>query len=111
MSRVLVLLALLVVGCDSQSPPLDTVTVSVGPVDVRFDGRVTYADLEGGAWILRDDAGTAYEPTNLPTRFRVEGQRVRVEADVLEDLASTLQVGPVIEIRTITPFELRSLRD
>ncbi len=112
MSRVLVLLALLAVGCDSQSTvSLDAVTVSAGPVDLRFDGHVTYADVEGGAWVLRDDSGTAYEPTNLPARFRVEDQRVRVEADVLEDLASTLQVGPVIEIRTVTPLEGPPSRD
>ena len=70
--------------------------------EVAFDGVVTYAMLEGGAWVLVSDEGETYEPVNLDAAFETEGLRVRVTADVLEDRASTLQVGPIIEISTIS---------
>lgn len=97
--RLLPSVALLVAlaGCsfsaDRDDPP--------GDYEVAFDGRVTYVTVEGGAWVLRSDAGETYEPLNLQPAFHHEGLRVRVGADVRDDLASYLQVGPIIEIRRI----------
>ena len=69
--------------------------------DLAFDGIVTYTTLEGGAWLLESEAGDKYEPTNLPEEFEEEGLRVRVEAEVREDLGSYIMVGTVIEIEEI----------
>ena len=69
--------------------------------DLAFDGVVAYTTVEGGAWLLESDAGETYEPLNLPAAFEEEGLRVRVEAELREDLGSFIMVGPVIEIEKI----------
>ena len=79
-------------------------TLAAGDAELTFEGAVTYTEVEGGAWILRDGEGQAYEPTNLPESYQVEGLRVRVEADVLEDMASFLMVGPIVELKRIAPL-------
>ena len=73
------------------------------PVDaqLRFDGTVTYAVIEGGAWVIESDAGDTYEPVDLASEYEEEGLRVRVWADVREDLGSFLMVGPIIQIERI----------
>ena len=69
--------------------------------DLAFDGVVAYTTVEGGAWLLESDAGETYEPVNLPAEFEEEGLRVRVEAEVREDLGSVVMVGTLIEIERI----------
>ena len=68
---------------------------------VRFDARVTYLPIEGGAWVLRADDGTTYQPLGLGQAFQEEGLRVRVEARLQTDVASTLQVGTIVRVVSV----------
>lgn len=74
---------------------------STPDTDLQFDGVVHYRKIEGGAWVIKGDDGTTYEPTDLPEEYREEGLRVRVWADRLEDQASIRMVGPIITIEHI----------
>ena len=76
--------------------PPDAPTSASDPV--TFDGTVTYTPVEGGAWVLRSDAGQTYQPLALADEFKVEGLRVRVEAEVQTETMSTLQVGPIVRV-------------
>lgn len=103
--RVVALFALLLAlaACDSTRTPPDAAVLIDGDAETTLDASVTYVEIEGGAWVLRDGTGQLYEPTNLPADYRVEGLAVRAEVDVLEDYASALQVGPIVRIRRIAP--------
>lgn len=65
-------------------------------------GRVKYAPLEGGHWLIVSDNGKTYLPINMPTQYKADGCRVNVSAIVLEDVASIAMMGEVIRI---TRFE------
>lgn len=74
---------------------------SVPGNEVKIEGEVTYLELEGGFWAIKDDEET-YEPTNLPEDFQQKGLEVTVHAEVEEDKASFKMVGPIINIRSIS---------
>jgi hypothetical protein len=99
---IVTLLLLFYGGCtlsnDSVEPFVDT---SVTATDLEFTGVVVYIEIEGGFFALRTNAGTTYEPVNLPERFTVNGMKVRVTARSRADLGSYRMVGPIIEIRSI----------
>ncbi|MHC4956034.1 MAG: hypothetical protein ACYTGZ_19485 [Planctomycetota bacterium] len=66
-------LILILVGCGSGSTP-GTSFLSA-----------TVVPLEGGSsYGLLGDDGVAYEPTNLPPQFKIDGMRVRCDARVLD---------------------------
>ena len=44
-----------------------------------LQGTVVFLEREGGLYGLLGDDGGAYEPTNLPPEFTVDGLRVRFE--------------------------------
>ena len=96
LSAFFLLSALALSACSASQLPNDA-----SDADLQFDGAVAYTDLEGGAWVIQADEGTTYEPVNLAAEDREEGLRVRVWADRREEMASTLMVGPIIEIRRL----------
>jgi heat shock protein HslJ len=65
---------------------------------IRLSGTVRHLDLEGGIFVIRDAAGTQYNPTNLPESFRVDGKAVEAEARRRDDMASIGMVGPIVEL-------------
>ena len=65
---------------------------------LRMTGTVRRVELEGGVWVVRDSAGTTFNPTNLPAAFQREGLAVEVEARRRDDMASIGMVGPIVEI-------------
>ena len=70
---------------------------------IRVNGTVSFADLEGGFWLVKGDDGKAYDPAGggLPAEFQKEGLRVRMEAIPRPDLASFHMVGTIVEIKKI----------
>ncbi len=68
---------------------------------IRIAGTVHHLELEGGLFVIRDDAGTQYNPLNLPADHQVDGLAVDVEARRRDDTASIGMVGPMIEILRI----------
>lgn len=63
-------------------------------------GVVEFLEIEGGCWVLQTEQDT-YEPLNLPEDLREDGLQVRFQAEVLQNVATICQVGPVIEIQEI----------
>jgi hypothetical protein len=86
-------LLLLPLGCgDSPFRPTD-------PNNLVRDGTVRFLMLEGGFWAIAGDDNVTYDPmTPLAMEFQRDGLRVRFEAKVRDDLGSTHQVGPIVEI-------------
>jgi hypothetical protein len=79
---IVVLLALLGVGC-SGSVPDDTSADSAPSSEgspVTIQGTVTYVELEGGFYGILGEDGHDYFPLELDDRFRKDGLRVRFEA-------------------------------
>jgi hypothetical protein len=74
---------------------------SVSAPTMRIVGTVSYVDMEGGMFIIRDAGGVQYNPINLPDSFKTD--KMAVEADVRQrdDLVSTAMVGPMIELLRI----------
>ena len=71
--------------------------------DVDITGTVRHFDLEGGFWAIRGDDSVTYDPRNgVPDAFRQEGLRVRLRARRLEGVMGTHQVGPIVEVLTLT---------
>lgn len=64
----------------------------------RITGTVHHLDVEGGLFVIRDAAGTQYNPTNLPEAFRQEGMAVEADARRRDDMMSTGMAGPMIEL-------------
>ena len=91
LTAVLVLVSSALAACSATDPFDDAPIV--------FDGVVTFSEF--GGWVIKATDGTQYEPINLAAEDREEGLRVRVWADVREEMASTLMVGPIIEIRRL----------
>lgn len=96
--------ALAIAGC---SPPPDEGWVELashsqvtGEV-LRITGTVRKLEVEGGVFVIRDAAGTHFNPINLPEAFRIDGIAVEIEARRRDDMASIGMVGPLIELTRI----------
>lgn len=71
--------------------------------NVDVTGTVRHFDLEGGFWAIRGDDSVTYDPRNgVPDSFRQEGLRVRLKARKLEGVMGTHQVGPIVEVFSLT---------
>jgi hypothetical protein len=68
---------------------------------VAGNGTVEYIELEGGFYGIVADDGKKYDPINLAPEFQQDGLRVRFEARVRKDLASTHMWGTIVEITRI----------
>lgn len=76
----------------------DSVLVNVG---VRSVGTVRFFTFEGGCWLIVTDARTAYEPTNLPGAFKVDGLRVHIAARPSRFDGSFCMAGTLIDLDSI----------
>ncbi|MHC4339418.1 MAG: hypothetical protein ACYSX0_04280, partial [Planctomycetota bacterium] len=67
-----------------------------------LQGTVVFLEQEDGLYGLIGDDGGAYEPTNLPPEFLIDGLRVRFEA---RDAQGSARWGRLIEILEIVRSE------
>ena len=65
---------------------------------LHISGTVRRVNLEGGLWVIRDPAGTQFNPTNLPEAFRADGTAVEVDARRRDGMVSIGMVGPIIDV-------------
>ncbi|MBN1366357.1 MAG: hypothetical protein JW967_00310 [Dehalococcoidales bacterium] len=78
------------------------------PGTIGIEGTVRYIDLEGGFWGIVGTDGNNYDPVNLETKYKTDGQVVKMAVEVLNDQTSTHQWGTIvkiirIEVITTTP--------
>lgn len=71
--------------------------------DVQATGTVRFDPIEGGCWLIQTSDAT-YDPVDLAEPFRVDGLRVRFEAELRSDLAHFCP-GVIIEITSISAIE------
>ena len=55
---------------------------------VEGTGTMTYLNFEGGFYGIVADDGEHYDPTNLPSEFKVDGLRVKFKGKIRDDLVS-----------------------
>ena len=69
--------------------------------ELDAEGIVRFFAVEGGCWGIESE-GEVYEPIDLPAAVRIDGLVVLFEAEILEDRASTCQIGPIVDLLRIT---------
>ena len=77
----------------------DRQITALGP---GVNATVRFVNLEGGCWSITPDERVHYLPLNLATEFKRDGLEVRVDFVQRNDYVSVCQVGPVIQIRSIS---------
>jgi hypothetical protein len=85
---------LVVTGCDIFESDEDDKN------EIEAEGVVRFVDLEGGCWTIVTEDET-YEPINLPVEFQVDGLDVEFEGEIRTDIATTCQVGVILDIDEI----------
>lgn len=66
------------------------------------DGRVVWADFEGGFWMIETSDGRRLDPhPTIPEAFRTEGLLVRVAARKLTGFGCYHMAGTLVEITAI----------
>ena len=68
---------------------------------ISIAGVVRHVELEGGFFAIRGDDSVTYDPINLPDSFRQDGLRVEAVVRRRDDMISTRQVGPIVELERI----------
>ncbi len=68
---------------------------------LNITGNVQRLGVEGGVFVIRDEHGRQYHPSNLPEAFRVHGLAVQAQAHHSRDRASIGMVGPMVELLRI----------
>jgi len=64
-------------------------------------GTIKYVDLEGGFYGIVDDAGTKFDPVNLPKDFQSDGIRVTFRATAVQNQMSLRMWGKPVKLETI----------
>lgn len=68
---------------------------------LAITGEIRHISLEGGAWIIQAVDSTRYQPLNLSEQYHKDGLKVRVVAEKQPERMGFLQIGPIIEIKSI----------
>lgn len=66
-----------------------------------MSGRVDRAGIEGGCLLLRASAGQVYELAEGISDVLRPGAQVTVTGRLRPDLATSCQIGPVLEVVTV----------
>jgi hypothetical protein len=75
-------------------------SLGVADPDIATDGVVRYLDVDGGRWAI--EAGDdRFEPVNLPAEFRVDGLRIRFEANDHVEAGGAYLAGRLVELEYI----------
>ncbi|MFQ5918553.1 MAG: hypothetical protein ACE5I4_00740 [Thermoplasmata archaeon] len=61
-------------------------------------GTVVFSELEGGFFGIVSEGGERYDPLNLDDEFRIDGLRIRFEAELIRDRGSIHMWGRLVEI-------------
>jgi hypothetical protein len=85
----------------SEDAPPATPSPTTPTGEFSVDGTVLKLPIETGCWVIRTLEGTEYEPTNLSDEYRNEGVRVRARLRARADMASTCNVGTIVEIVSV----------
>ncbi|MBM2830984.1 MAG: hypothetical protein HW414_36 [Dehalococcoidia bacterium] len=105
MRKAIYLAILLIVAASIAAPASCGGLAGPGKDIISVTGTVKFIELEGGFYGIAGDDGKNYDPINLAQDFRQDGMRVRFEAKVRTDMASTRQWGALVEITRISKLK------
>ncbi len=89
-------------ACSSHSRSLDDKSSDAADDNtIEITGEIRRISLEGGAWIIQADDSTRYQPLNLGEQYQEDGLKVHIIAEKKPDRMSFLQIGPIVEIKSI----------
>ena len=75
-------------------------------MSITLTGTIQRRDIGTGAWALVADDGKTYEiQRGAAKELLKSGQKVKVQAQVREDVMTMAMIGPVLEIKS---FEILS---
>ncbi|WP_412061994.1 hypothetical protein [Rubrivirga sp. IMCC45206] len=95
---------LLVAGCDSSVGPPEAVELVAGEADATLIGTMELIETEEPGWVILEEGGRLYGPTNVPRAYKVSGLAVRAEVDLLdEQVDRNVPFGRPVRIRRIAP--------
>lgn len=96
---------------------VETLTASITPAPsttvnkpIEITGIIKFIDLEGGCWSIAPQQSSCtgdkcplselpnYEIINIPTALKKDGIKAKFKLEVLPDVATTCQIGPVVKI-------------
>jgi len=81
-----------------------TLTPTALPI-INGTGIILFQDLEGGAYIIKDDSGHHYQPLSLPPDFKINGTRVSYQLHPVQDIVSIIMSGDPVEVISIEQVE------
>lgn len=68
-------------------------------------GTIEYKDMGTGAWALVADNGETYELTNTQKEIEKNGQKVKIEGKIRNDMVSLAMIGTVLEVTSFQVLE------
>jgi hypothetical protein len=68
---------------------------------IQATGEISYVVTEDGLYGIIGDDGKKYQPINLPQELRKNGLAVKFNAEIRDDLFSSITWGTPIKIKTI----------
>lgn len=63
-----------------------------------LQGTLRYLDLEGGCWLLEDNAGKRYQLVGLPSSLLQNGVRLRLVVQKAERMMGKCQTGEFVRV-------------
>ena len=64
----------------------------------KIIGTARYFDFEGGFWGIESQDGAKYTPVNMPEQLKLDGAKVKIHAEILQDAFSLSMWGESIRI-------------
>ncbi len=71
------------------------------PDFIKVEGTIRYINVEDGFWGIVGTDGKKYDPINLESKYRTDGQVVNLKAEILHDPISSYHRGVPIKINII----------
>jgi len=70
-------------------------------MSIQIEGTVKKSLMGMGAWTLAAEDGQTYEiHKGAPDGLLTEGQKVRVQGNIREDVMTIAMVGPVLDVQS-----------
>jgi hypothetical protein len=67
-----------------------------------YSGKIEFLDIEGGVWVLTSPSGQHYNLFRAPKELLKQGLEVVVTGEIKDDVFTTAQVGPVLQVSSFT---------
>ncbi len=89
-------------ACDGLTVSIYGFSRMVGTDQVEGVGTIVYIRIEGGFFGIVAGTDGRWDPINLPAGYMQDGLKVKFQARLRKDLASTHMWGTMVELTSIT---------